>query len=69
MSSHVYAECLIKYLDTSRSVSQITIPDLENTLIHLEQSMCDTVADEDSPLEAEVHIGEHVAVFWIEGNV
>ena len=67
LQSHVYAECLKKYLDTSRSVAQVTIPDLQNTLRHLQKSMFD-VCESVSSLEYNVHIGEHVAVFWIEKN-
>ena len=63
----MYAEWLEKYLDTSRSVAQVTIPDLQNTLGHLQKSMFD-VCESVSSSEYNIHIGEHVAVFWIEKN-
>jgi hypothetical protein len=69
LPSCINADCLIKYLDTSRSVTQVTIPDLQNTLGNLEQSLCDASAQEkDAHAETDIQIGEHVAVFWIEGN-
>ena len=42
----MYAHCLIKYFDTSRSVGQVTMPDLQKALGDLQQSFLDDVSDE-----------------------
>ena len=38
-----HAECLMKYLDTSRSINLVTIPDLQNTLGQIQNSLFEEV--------------------------
>ena len=65
-----YANCLQKYFDTSRSLGQVTLPDLQNTLGELEKSFFDGSAPVPHPLsDVDVVVGEHIAVFWIVKDV
>ena len=41
LESEEYSICLKRYLDTSRSVKQVTLPDLQNTLTELQKSLFD----------------------------
>ena len=62
----VYADCLERYFDTSRTVGQVTIPDLQNTLGQLQGKLFDY--DNKNTANLQFDIGEHVAVFWVEGS-
>ena len=50
----------MKYLDTSSSVSQVTIPDMQNTLGSLQQSLCGALVQEDFHTETDIQIGDEV---------
>ena len=61
--------CLKDYLDTSRNMSQLTMPDLNNVLNGLQGSLFGVKS---TPSEKENderwNVGEHVIVFWVEGE-
>ena len=59
-----YADCLKKYLDTSRSMGQVTLPDLQNTLGELEKSFFDDTCTI-PPIVSDICVGEHIVIFWM----
>ena len=64
LESEEYSICLKRYLDTSRSVKQVTLPDLQNTLTELQKSLFDKNSEQISAV-SNVSLGEHVAVYWM----
>ena len=70
LESKDYAQCLEKYFDTSRTIGHVTIPDLQNTLGQLQNNLFNDVIESicDPRSDIDLDVGEHVAVFWVEGD-
>ncbi len=64
--SKTYGDCLMRYLDTSKSVARVTIPDFVETLGNIQEVLFETPAIEKKQKlsTATVSTGEHVAVIW-----
>ena len=66
-----YTKCLKKYLDTSRSINLVTIPDLQNTLGQIQNFLFGKFyhnTNNSHVVESDLQDGEHIVVFWIESN-
>ena len=64
-------KCLKKYLDTSRSINLVTIPDLQNTLGQIQNFLFGKFyhnTNNSHVVESDLQDGEHIVVFWIESN-
>ena len=57
-----YRDCLLNYFDTSKSVEQVTLPDLQKTIGTLTESILSDVPDK---RDVSLSIDEHVIVYWL----
>ena len=66
---NIYADCLKRYFDTSKSVNTVSLPEFKNTLGEICNEICNE-ADEsklsDDERNNEKQVGQHVIVFWVE---
>ena len=61
-----YSECLKKYQDTSRSINLVTIPDLQNILGQIQNSLFEEAyhnTNNSYVAESDLQDGEHITVF------
>ena len=65
LDSYEYVTCLKRYLDTNKSVGQLTIPDLNNTLLELQKNMFVETTPIAPTSVTDVSTGAHAIVFWI----
>ena len=63
LESLEYAQCLTQYLDNSRSLTKLTIPDLKNVLGSIQTVMFGQVLPLTSTTQSFC-AGEHVIVAW-----
>ena len=68
LESHVYAKCLENYFEISRTIENVTIPDLQKTLGEIQNNIFNnnevvkSVSNQNTGLD--LVIGEHIAVFF-----
>ena len=61
-------KCLKKYLDTSRSINLVTIPDLQNTLGQIQNFLFAKFyhnTNNSHVVESDLQDGEHIVVFGL----
>ena len=78
LTTEEYVDNLTTYLSNARSCKTLTIQDLTNVIYGIaakaaRENECDNVCltkgeNSDSGYSTQLHPGEHIIVFWVEGN-
>ena len=66
MAYQVYADCVLKYLDSSKAVAKVSITDFRDTSFGW--GGLKVSDDENNPQMQSLKIGEDVIVFWVEAG-